>query len=467
MSLTGKQVRELQSLYESVYAPKEIKEDIILTGEEFEELCESILEEAFDAIVLDEIVKKTIKTAASNPGFRSKALDLMKTAASKVFKPKTTAGGLTRAGLGIGAGAIEGKTDGKMTRFGLAALNPKNLYGYAKGMFTAVDKDMQGAGQILKDKEKGTYYTTDQARKKDLKNSFEFDNFNLYIVEDAKSLEDLTKELNKQKDKKDNTNINTNIKTDKPEVKVDKPEVKVDKPEVKVDPPKVDTSKEDEAAKKKAAEDKKKADEKRHSDAKKKDKLLSTHIPVVSKTKLGSTVRPVKPGSARDKMIAKNELRHGSDKIVNLRKKNADFQRMKKGEISKMDFMKQYPNSQTTKKYNMKQIERGKQPIRSHYEPYHIVLGYVLSEGHADTVEEAHYVMTQMDSNTIQEIVALDEGIVANTARLAGALTLGGLGLKAIKDMKGNKDKMDKGGKFTPGSTMDNIQKRNQMLKDM
>ena len=75
--------------------------------------------------------------------------------------------------------------------------------------------------------------------------------------------------------------------------------------------------------------------------------------------------------------------------------------------------------------------------------------------------------MTQMDSNTIQEIVALDEGIVANTARLAGALTLGGLGLKAIKDMKGNKDKMDKGGKFTPGSTMDNIQKRNEMLKNM
>ena len=433
MSLTGKQVRELQSLYESVYAPKEIKEDIILTEEEFEELCESILEEAFDAIVLDEIVKKTIKTAASNPGFRSKALDLMKTAASKIFKPKTTAGGLTRLGVAGGAGAIEGKTDGKTTRTGLAALNPKNIYGYLKGMSTAVDKNMQGAGQILKDKEKGTYYTTDQARKKDLKNSFEFDNFNLYIVEDAKSLEDLTKELNKQKNKKDNTNINTNIKNDKPEVKVDKPEVKVDKPEVKtdkpevktdkpevkVDTPKVDTSKADEEAakkkaaedKKKAAEDKKKADEKRHSDAKKKDKLLSTHIPVVSKTKLGSTVRPVKPGSARDKMIAKNELRHGSDKIVNLRKKNADFQRMKKGEISKMDFMKQYPKSQTTKKYNMKQIERGKQPIRSHYEPYDLVLDYVLSEGHASTVEEAHYVMMQMSQDTIQTIVSEYENV--------------------------------------------------------
>ena len=38
-------------------------------------------------------------------------------------------------------------------------------------------------------------------------------------------------------------------------------------------------------------------------------------------------------------------------------------------------------------------------------EAYDIVLDYVLSEGHADTVEEAHYVMTQMDADTIQTIV--------------------------------------------------------------
>ena len=106
MSLTGNQVRDLQSLYESIYAPKQLKEDIVLTEEEFEEICECILEEAFDAIVLDEIVKKTIQTAAKNPGLRSKALDLMKTAASKIFKPKTTAGSLTRLGIAGGAGAF-------------------------------------------------------------------------------------------------------------------------------------------------------------------------------------------------------------------------------------------------------------------------------------------------------------------------------------------------------------------------
>ena len=43
-------------------------------------------------------------------------------------------------------------------------------------------------------------------------------------------------------------------------------------------------------------------------------------------------------------------------------------------------------------------------------EAYDIVLDYVLSEGHADTVEEAHYVMTQMDADTIQGIVEMKGG---------------------------------------------------------
>ena len=221
----------------------------------------------------------------------------------------------------------------------------------------------------------------------------------------------------------------------------------------------------DDKLKKDKAEAKAKADAKAAADAKAKDKLLSTHIPVVSKTKLGSTVRPVKPGSARDKMIARNEVIHGSDKIVKKREMNADFQRMKKGEISKTDFIKQYPTSQTAKKYKLDMISKGKK--FENYEPYHIVLGYLLSEGHADTINEAHYVMTQMDENTIQEIVALDEMGVASKIATGAALTLGGMGLNAIRKQLQNKEKMDKGGKFTPGSTMDNIQKRNQMLKDM
>jgi len=151
---------------------------------------------------------------------------------------------------------------------------------------------------------------------------------------------------------------------------------------------------------------------------------------------------------------------------------NAAFQATKNKDsgYTKMDFIKDFPKSQTAKKYNKGENIPGfsyKKNLNNSYEPYHIVLGYVLSEGHADTVEEAHYIMTQMDGETIQEIVALDEMGAASKIATGAALTLGGLGLNAIRKMMQNKDKMDKGGKFTPGSTMDNIQKKNKMLDDL
>jgi len=198
----------------------------------------------------------------------------------------------------------------------------------------------------------------------------------------------------------------------------------------------------------------------KENEVKKKEKpLLSTHIPIVSKTKLGSMVRPVKPGSARDKMIAKNELRHGSDSIVNKRKMNADFQSMKKGDITKADFIKQYPKSQTAIKSKLKALES--------YEPYDLILNYVLSEGHADTVEEAHYVMTQMNEETIKSILDLSEGPIATAAAVTGALTLGAMGVNAIRKMNKNKEKFEKGDEFTKGSYLDNLQKKNKMINDL
>ena len=40
-------------------------------------------------------------------------------------------------------------------------------------------------------------------------------------------------------------------------------------------------------------------------------------------------------------------------------------------------------------------------------EAYEVVLDYLLSEGHADSVEEAHYVMMQLDAENIQSIVEM------------------------------------------------------------
>ena len=58
------------------------------------------------------------------------------------------------------------------------------------------------------------------------------------------------------------------------------------------------------------------------------------------------------------------------------------------------------------------------------------------------------------------------EGLAANVVRTVAAGTLGLMGLDTIKKMNKNKEKMDKGEKFRKGSTMDNIQKKNEMLKN-
>jgi hypothetical protein len=49
-------------------------------------------------------------------------------------------------------------------------------------------------------------------------------------------------------------------------------------------------------------------------------------------------------------------------------------------------------------------------------EAYEIVLEYILSEGHADTLSEAHYVMMQMDAEHIRNIVEQIAPYKVNTA---------------------------------------------------
>ena len=94
--------------------------------------------------------------------------------------------------------------------------------------------------------------------------------------------------------------------------------------------------------------------------------------------------------------------------------------RNKDSGYSKMDFIKDFPQSQTAKKYNKGESISGfsyKKNLKNSYEPYDLVLDYVLSEGHADNIEEAHYVMMQMDEETIQTITELKK-------RLMGAALL-------------------------------------------
>ena len=51
---------------------------------------------------------------------------------------------------------------------------------------------------------------------------------------------------------------------------------------------------------------------------------------------------------------AKNRARLGDARVDKLKAKNKDFQAMKKGKMTKAQFIKKYPNSQTAKKARMK-----------------------------------------------------------------------------------------------------------------
>lgn len=50
-------------------------------------------------------------------------------------------------------------------------------------------------------------------------------------------------------------------------------------------------------------------------------------------------------------------------------------------------------------------VDGGEYLGENQYEPYDIVLDYLFDNGHVDTLDEAHYVMLEMDAETIQSIV--------------------------------------------------------------
>jgi len=57
-----------------------------------------------------------------------------------------------------------------------------------------------------------------------------------------------------------------------------------------------------------------------------------------------------------------------------------------------------------------KKMEQEKQKIaatttKESYEPYNVLLDYLLHNGHADTIEEAHYIMLEMDASAVRNVM--------------------------------------------------------------
>jgi len=485
MSLTGKQIRELNNAYQSIYKKPEESEDlVVLTQEDFESLCVEILSEVFESSNIELLNSQLVERAPFDPKTTAKQplkigikqiiknanRLLLKPALKGIFVPKTVPGAAVRLG-GYEAlksepvrekGVEYSKTGGAML---------KNILNYAQDANTAVKSDKLMSGSVLVDKETGNKTTSKLERERLKKENTQFSPIKIYISEETKTDEDLIKKLNSKKDEESGkgNNNNVNIQNNEKDTKVDsnKDTSKDTSKDTKVDSNK-DTSKDTKVDSNKDTSKDTKV-ERLPDFGKPKEVTMKDFQPVDTKPKnpSGKVIpKPTKP-------LMKNSPAAKAGIPIETRQKfanqNAAFQatKDKNSGYTKMDFIKDFPNSQTAKKYNKGERIPGFKYKKESYEPYHIVLGYLLHEGHAETINEAHYVMTQMDDETVQDIVALDEIALGTAGAIAGALTLGGMGLNAIKKQLDNKKKMEKGGTFKQGSMMDNIQKKKNMLKNL
>ena len=153
-----------------------------------------------------------------------------------------------------------------------------------------------------------------------------------------------------------------------------------------------------------------------------------------TKTPETKTPETKTPETKQKKMSAiekKNRARFGDERVDFLKKKNKDFQNMKKGGMTKDEFIKKYPKSITA------QRAAG---LRDHteWDAYDLVLEYLHSSGQVATIEEANYVMTEMDAKTIQSIVEeqkknLNEKFNIGKVRIIPALLKGGAAVVGTK----------------------------------
>ena len=94
----------------------------------------------------------------------------------------------------------------------------------------------------------------------------------------------------------------------------------------------------------------------------------------------------------------KNRARFGDKHVDKLKAKNKDFKLMRSKKMSKDDFIKKYPKSITAQKAA---------GLRDHteWDAYDMVLEYLFSTEQVASLEEANYVMMEMEQQTIGEIV--------------------------------------------------------------
>ena len=150
--------------------------------------------------------------------------------------------------------------------------------------------------------------------------------------------------------------------------------------------------------------------------------------PKTTETKTQTSTTTTTPQKKMSSIEKKNRARFGDERVDMLKAKNKDFQAMKKGGMTKDEFIKKYPKSITA------QRSKGLRD-QTEWDAYDLVLEYLMSTEQVATIEEANYVMMQLDKENIQEIVGgAVKGLKAIGrfgAKSPGnfAATLGGAGL--------------------------------------
>ena len=140
------------------------------------------------------------------------------------------------------------------------------------------------------------------------------------------------------------------------------------------------------------------------------------------------------------KIEFQNRKRFGDDVINKKKEMNTAFQKTKnkKSGYTKQDFIRDYPKSQTAKKYY--QSDKGYRDYKKslkkedieHLDAYDMVLEYLFATEQVTTLEEANYIMMEMDQQTVGEIVTEVKQELHELLPLAG-LALGGLAVNALR----------------------------------
>ena len=142
--------------------------------------------------------------------------------------------------------------------------------------------------------------------------------------------------------------------------------------------------------------------------------------PKTTETKTQTSTTTTTPQKKMSSIEKKNRARFGDERVDMLKAKNKDFQAMKKGGMTKDEFIKKYPKSITA------QRSKGLRD-QTEWDAYDLVLEYLMSTGQVDTIEEANYVMMQLDKENIQEIAGIRTAV-------KGLKAIGRFGAKSPKN---------------------------------